>query len=114
MNSATARALTASGEMSYDDACDALERAGWHEGVEIGGIVRCCECSRSFTRSAYHPNTCSDACQVEWGPTVWELDAKRESGPRIIAIADLTHERACELLGASGLGVKGARKVEAS
>lgn len=114
MSSNEIKKLVASGALSSEDAVRKLLDSGEH--IQNQNAV-CPECESVFYCSFQDPNdseklgrmnTCSDACQVIFNTTVFELDA----GRTIHRIQDLTPERTSELLCNSGLIVTNiAKKV---
>lgn len=112
MNSQQARHLVASGDLTADQAVDALLSGGptWDS------TMRCPECGAEFHCSAALPNgqlgrisTCSDACQARRNTAIMDLDG----GRTIVRSSELTAERLGQLLDAAGLTVA-ARRVSAS
>lgn len=101
MNSAAARTRVATGELTADQAVDALCAAGDHGGV-VDRHVACPECGTSFVRTPDgRMNTCSDACQADRTTAIFELD----SGHSIVRTSEFTPARLGELLRASGMSV---------
>jgi len=111
VNSITARAKVAVGELTADQAVDAMLVAGDRTDlVQDGDIVLCVECHEPFEvdTQRFRVKHCSAGCWNVHHATVLELDG----GRTIIGVADLTPARLRELFEASGIAVdNGAGKV---